>query len=102
MRLVPDMNWKLVPGFGNAWQFRNLRVIATTEGGWDHVSVSIANRCPTWDEMELVKRAFFFEHETAMQLHVPPSEHINIHPYCLHLWRPQNVAIPRPPSAMVG
>jgi hypothetical protein len=81
---------------------QKLGVIASAGGGWDHVSVSRSNRCPNWPEMEFVKRHFFKEDETAMQLHVPPSEHINMHPYALHLWRPQNVEIPRPPGWMVG
>lgn len=79
-----------------------LRVIASAGEGWDHVSVSLPNRCPNWLEMELVKRAFFKEDETAMQLHVPPSDHISCHHNCLHLWRPQAVDIPRPPDWMVA
>jgi hypothetical protein len=85
-----------------AFQFGPIRIIATTDGGWDHVSVSREDRCPTWDEMEAVKRRFFLPHETAMQLHVPEAEHINCHPFCLHLWRPHARAIPLPPSSMVG
>ena len=80
----------------------NIRIVASCEGGWDHVSASRPNRCPNWTEMEYVKRMFFKEHETAMQLHVPPSDHVNCHPNCLHLWRPQFTDIPRPPSEMVG
>lgn len=79
-----------------------LRIIATAGMGWDHVSVSCKKRCPTWAELEQVKRAFFEDDETAMQLHVPPAEHINNHEFCLHLWRPHDVEIPRPPGAMVG
>lgn len=79
-----------------------LMVIASGGEGWDHVSVSRKNRCPNWPEMELVKRLFFRDAETAMQLHVPPSDHINNHPHCLRLWRPQDAEIPRPPSIMVG
>lgn len=79
-----------------------LRVIASRGLGWDHVSVSLSNRTPTWDEMEFVKRLFFERDEVAMQLHVPPREHVNNHPYCLHLWRPQAGEIPRPPADMVG
>lgn len=82
---------------------RPLRVIACAGGGWDHVSVSRSDRCPTWGEMDYVKRRFFREDETAMQLHVPATEHISGHPYCLHLWRPLGGhAIPRPPSIMVA
>ena len=79
-----------------------LRVLASNGGGWDHVSVSRADRIPTWDEMEQVKRAFFRDNETAFQLHVPPSDHINRHEFCLHLWRPQKGAIPRPPANMIA
>lgn len=81
---------------------RLLRVIASTGDRWEHVSVSLSNRCPNWEEMDYIARLFFAEDETAMQLHVPSAEHINKHPYCLHLWRPIEEAIPRPPGYMVG
>jgi hypothetical protein len=90
------------PESGGYFKVDRLHIIASWDLGWDHVSVSLNDRCPTWDEMEKVKRLFFRDHETAFQLHVPTQEHINIHPYCLHLWRPHGVAIPRPPQAMVA
>ena len=77
-------------------------VLASSEGGWDHVSVSRKNRVPNWAEMEHIFRLFFRDDETAMQLHVPASEHVNMHPYCLHIWRPQGLAIPKPPPIFVG
>jgi hypothetical protein len=52
--------------------------------------------------MDHIKRLFFKDEEAAMQLHVPPSENISVHPFCLHLWRPHKAEIPRPPSWMVG
>jgi hypothetical protein len=79
-----------------------LAVIASCGEGWEHVSVSTSTRCPTWDEMEYVKRLFFEDDETVVQYHVPVSEHINLHPFVLHLWRPVGLAIPRPPGWMVG
>lgn len=79
-----------------------LRVIATALDGWDHVSVWRHNRPPNWPEMEQVKRLFFEDGETAMQLHVPSAEHVNNHPHCLHLWRPHAVDIPKPPGTFVG
>jgi len=79
-----------------------LTIIASSGDHWDHVSVSRSNRCPNWPEMEFVRRRFFRDDETVMQLHVPLSEHINAHPNCLHLWRPQLLEIPRPPRWMVG
>jgi hypothetical protein len=79
-----------------------LRVIASSGEGWDHVSVSRPNRCPNWAEMEQVKRLFFRDDETAMQLHVPVVDHVSYHPNCLHLWRPLDQEIPRPPAIMVA
>jgi len=79
-----------------------IKVICSNGMGWDHVSASLSHRCPTWAEMETVKRLFFRDDETAMQLHVPSTDHISFHPFCLHLWRPQFEAIPRPDAFMVG
>lgn len=67
----------------------------------DILRVSLVDRCPTWDEMEAVRRIFFHDREWAMQLHLPGEKKINVHPYCLHLWRPQNLPIPIPPEWMV-
>lgn len=79
-----------------------LRVIASDGMGWDHVSVHCQMRCPSWEEMHYVKTLFWHDDEAVMQLHPPASEYVNNHPYCLHLWRPQDADIPRPPSWMVG
>ena len=79
-----------------------LVIVASAGEGWDHVSVSRKNRCPNWQEMEHVAGLFFRDDETAMQLHVPASDHVNAHPYCLHWWRPLDQLIPRPPSVFVG
>jgi len=79
-----------------------LLVIASIGAGWDHVSISRKNRVPNWAEMEYVKRLFFEDNETAVQYHVPPSDHVNMHRFVLHLWRPQNVEMPRPPAVLVG
>jgi hypothetical protein len=88
--------------FGSPTDGKAIRALASSGMGWDHVSISRRNRTPTWREMEWVKHMFFDEHEVAMQLHVPRAQHINVHPYCLHLWRPQLVEIPLPPAIMVG
>lgn len=87
----------------------HIGVIATCGGGWDHVSVSREDRCPTWHEMEYVKRLFFKEHECAMQLHPPVREYVTGEwpgrrsIYTLHLWRPtRGPKIPQPPRFMVG
>lgn len=79
-----------------------LGIIVSDGEGWDHVSVSLPTRCPSWDEMCWVKDLFFGPEETVMQLHPPKSRYVNHHPHCLHLWRPYNKSIPLPPTEFVG
>lgn len=79
-----------------------LRVIASDGLGWEHVSVSLQARTPTWAEMDLVKRIFWRDDETVMQLHVPRSDHVNLAKNALHLWKPVDAEIPRPPVELVG
>lgn len=77
-------------------------VIASDQLGWDHVSVSLPDRCPVWAEMCKIKELFWDDEDAVMQLHPPKSDWVNNHDTCLHLWRPQVIAIPLPPSIMVG
>lgn len=70
--------------------------------GWEHVSVSTPARCPSWVEMTTIKDLFWLPEETVLQLHVPVADHVNFHPYTLHLWRLVGFAMPRPPAWMVG
>ena len=108
---LEHLNSYLLPGMpmpiaaitdGSAWQIGKLRVIASWGDGWDHVSVSLQNRCPLWDEMQFIKQCFFEDEEAVMQLHPRKSDYVNFHPYCLHLWKPQSAVIPVPPTWMVG
>lgn len=71
-------------------------------GGWEHVSVSLASRCPTWDEMCLVKSLFWPDDETVLQFHPRKSEYVNYMPFCLHLWRHGGTEAELPPSILVG
>lgn len=73
-----------------------------TPFAWEHVSVSLSRRCPTWEEMCHMKELFWLPEEAVMQLHPPASEYVNRHPYCLHLWRPTDAVIPLPLKIMVG
>lgn len=69
---------------------------------WEHVSVSLPDRCPTWQEMCAVKALFWDDEDSVMQLHPPRSTWVNNHSYCLHLWRPVDATVPLPPEWMVG
>ena len=65
------------------------------------MSVSHKNRCPTWAEMCIIKDIFFEEAECCVEYHPAKSNYVNIHPNCLHIWKPQNRSIPVPPKIFV-
>jgi len=121
MKFSPELEkWRYYSGpyaspFGADWGAfevpgpcgRVLRIIASPGDAdenipWEHVSVSLSNRCPNWPEMCFVKGLFWDSEDTVMQLHPPESTWINNHPYCLHLWRPTQALIPLPPQVAVG
>jgi len=99
------------PSYGNNGLFdvrlnrtgRIHRCVASDGMGWEHVSVSLPDRCPTWGEMDDVKRRFWDDTDMVIQYHVPRGSHVNNHNYCLHLWRRAgtNDFAERPPSIMV-
>ena len=69
--------------------------------GWEHVSVSLPDRCPTWAEMCRIKELFWDDEDCVVQFHPPKRDYVNLHPYCLHLWRPIGATIPLPDMALV-
>ncbi len=69
---------------------------------FEHVSVSLAHRCPTWEEMCKVKELFFDEEDQVIQYHPPKSEYVNQMKFCLHLWRFTKGRIPFPNKIEVG
>lgn len=70
--------------------------------GWEHVSVSLKTRMPTWTELQFVKDLFWEDEEAVIQIHPKKSQYVNNHAFVLHLWRPTEVEIPLPPSILVG
>ena len=91
------------PGmFSVPFESRDLLIIASDGLGWEHISVSLKNRCPNWREMSYIKNLFWNENTWVMQLHPPANKNINIFDNCLHLWAPINGdIIPIPPEIMV-
>jgi hypothetical protein len=70
--------------------------------GWQHVSVSLPHRCPSWAEMDYIKCLFWDDTDAVMQLHPPRDVWVNNHPTCLHLWAPTRQDIPLPSPLLVG
>ena len=89
-----------------------LSVIVSASDGWEqagfdgvpfeHVSVSLKHRCPTWDEMHYCKMLFWEHEECVIQYHPPQSQYVNVHPYCLHLFKPVDFDFPIPPKGVIG
>lgn len=79
-------------------------VIWSTGGGWDHVSICPYKHSytPSWDDMCKLKDMFFHDEEVVVQFHPSKSEYVNNMNNCLHLWCCTQIAMPTPPSIMVG
>ena len=80
-----------------------LHVIADdgAETDWEHVSVSLPGRCPTWGEMCRVKDLFWGPDETVIQFHPRKTSYVNTHPFCLHLWRKRGSCYELPPGILI-
>lgn len=52
---------------------------------WVHASVAGLQELPTYEELERLHAAVF-GHGYAYQVFAPPAQHVNIHPFALHLW----------------
>jgi len=73
---------------------------ACDDNQWDHVSVSLKTRCPTWEEMCAIKDIFFDPDDVVVQYHPAKKDYVNFHPYCLHMWR-YNGTMPVPEKIRV-
>jgi hypothetical protein len=88
------VGWRIIETLddGAKWKRRDgLAVIASatreSDGKrWLHVSCSRAAVMPSYADLVAVKELFVGPDRTAIQVFVPRSKHVNIHPFCLHLW----------------
>ena len=63
-----------------------LDVADGTAGHWLHLSVTRANRLPTWGDLVLVRDELGFADRVFVQLLPPARAWLNVHSYCLHLF----------------
>lgn len=75
-------------GYASEWGLRVLcsALLEADDRVWLHVSCSRSDRIPTYEELCDVKRIFVGRTRRALQVFPPEAEHVNDHPYCLHLW----------------
>lgn len=55
------------------------------DADWVHASMAHRGWMPTYDELKMLHRAVFGD-GWAYQVFPPPSDHVNIHEYALHLF----------------
>lgn len=53
---------------------------------WLHASFSRRHRVPDWNDVTRVKHVFIGDHRKAVSILPATTEHVNLHPRCLHLW----------------
>ena len=53
---------------------------------WVHVSASYKDKLPSYNDLCTVKRIFIGDNRKALQIFPIKSDHVNIHPFALHLW----------------
>ena len=88
-----------VPSFNLKY---SLRVIcAPCDEEWQHVSVSVKNKTPSWDDMCKIKDLFWDDNEIVIQFHPKKEDYVNNHKYCLHLWAKKDQSTPTPPKGFV-
>lgn len=79
-----------------------LNFIFSYQMGWEHLSVSMPSRTPTWEQMCIMKDIFWNKNEACVEYHPREEDYVNNHKHCLHIWRPTHEPLPIPPSILVG
>lgn len=59
----------------------------TPHGPLNHVSVSRADRLPSWDEVKRVRDLLLPSYLDFMMVLPNCEDYVNIHEYCFHLWQ---------------
>ena len=87
-------DWAAPIPFGpDGWRFddfsnaRSIIITCADHNGVDWVHASIAHRdaMPTYSDLRMLHAAVFHG-GWAYQIFAPPSDHVNIHEFALHLW----------------
>lgn len=93
-RLLGRSNWSVPIPFGpGGWAFKRLdgtASIIVTLGDhdgeeWVHASIARPREMPTYGDLKMLHLAVFGT-AWAYQVFAPPTDHVNIHEYALHLF----------------
>lgn len=83
-RNMPMLGGSYYDSISGKW----LNFMFSIQMGWEHLSVSMPSKTPSWDQMCVMKEIFFEDEEECFEYHPKKSDYVNIHPHCLHIWRP--------------
>jgi hypothetical protein len=53
---------------------------------WLHISAARTSRLPSYGDLKRIKKDFIGEEKRAIMIFPDAAHHVNIHPYCLHLY----------------
>ena len=81
---------------------KKLNFIFSCQMGWEHLSVSMPSKTPSWEQMCMMKDIFWGEDECCVEYHPRKEDYVNNHEHCLHIWKPTEEYLPTPPSILVG
>jgi len=94
-RALGSTTWKPPMPFGpDGWKFLNRNGVTSIivscspqdDGNeWVHASIAHSLSMPTYDDLKMLQRVVF-DGGWAYQVFAPPSDHVNIHNYALHLF----------------
>lgn len=59
---------------------------ADDQTDWIHASVSRRDRAPDYEDLTALHAAVWGRDGWSYQVFAPAADHVNIHPYALHLW----------------
>ena len=83
-----DDSWRIDRVDGTGRVIVTVATYADRDGvghDWIHASMSYRNWMPTYQDLQRLHAAAYAD-RPAYQVFVPPGEHYNLHPFCLHLW----------------
>src|SRR5580658_4748259 len=72
-----DFGWFEIPTTAPGPKIRAQVSPGYMEFEFEHVSVSLAHRCPTWEEMCKIKDLFWDDEDVVVQFHPAKSEYVN-------------------------
>lgn len=96
-----DEKWTLFAYLIKPYRPGQAQILFSRAHGWEHASISMKQRNPTWDEMCLLKDIFWNDEEIVIQYHPPKSQYVNDHLHCLHLWKKIDSEFELPPNFLV-